>query len=172
MILTNDETLAKRAKHITTTAKADPKEYFHDEIGYNYRLVNILAAMGVAQMEQLDVFLSRKKQIVEFYNIRLSQIVGFENQKVLIDVKPNYWLYTIKLPNAKELLMYLNDLKIEARPFWIPMNQLPANNQDIYFTETDVSNQIYDNCVSLPCSTSITDEELRSVVDAVLEFYD
>jgi perosamine synthetase len=171
MILTDDEELAKKAKHLTTQAKAKPDEYFHDEIGYNFRLVNVLAAMGVAQMEQLITFLKRKAEITAFYNARLSKIEGFVNQKILLDVNPNYWLYTIKIPRAKRLLAHFKNLAIEARPFWVPMNQLPANANDLYYTKTDVSNQIYDTCVSLPCSTNITDEQLEIVVKHIEQFY-
>ena len=171
MILTDDEGLAKKAKHLTTQAKAKPDEYFHDEIGYNFRLVNVLAAMGVAQMEQLTMFLKRKSEITAFYNARLSKIEGFVNQKILVDVNPNYWLYTIKIPRAKSLLAHFKNLAIEARPFWVPMNQLPANESDLYYTKTDVSNQIYDTCVSLPCSTNITNEQLEIVVKHVEQFY-
>jgi perosamine synthetase len=171
MILTDDEALAKRAKHITTTAKADPNEYFHDEVAYNYRLVNILAAMGVAQMEQLEGFLKRKVEIRDKYNAELSQIEGFANQKILDDVKPNNWLYTVKLPRSKELLTYLKSHHIEARPFWVPMNRLPANQQDMYIQEKDFARQIYQNCVSLPCSTSISDSEIERVIEKVKEFY-
>ncbi len=171
MILTDDEALAKRAKHITTTAKSSPKEYFHDEVGYNYRLVNILAAMGVAQMEQLEVFLKRKVEIRDNYNIRLSKIEGFVNQQILTDVQPNNWLYTVKLPRTKELLNYLAEHKIEARPFWIPMNQLPACVSDLYISHNNHSEHIYQSCVSLPCSTGIKNEELIQVVELVTEFY-
>lgn len=171
MILTDDEGLAKKAKHLTTQAKAKPDEYFHDEIGYNFRLVNVLAAMGVAQMEQLTTFLKRKAEIKAFYNARLSKIEGFVNQEILADVNPNYWLYTIKIPHAKSLLAHFKNLAIEGRPFWVPMNQLPANESDLYYTKTDVSNQIYDTCVSLPCSTNITNEQLEIVVKHVEQFY-
>lgn len=171
MILTNSEVLAKKAKHITTTAKADPDEYYHDEVAYNYRLVNVLAAIGVAQMEQLDGFLERKKEIFDFYNERLKHIEGFSNQKVLENIKPNYWLYTVKLPQSRELLKHLKAKKIEARPFWIPMNRLPANHQDIYINQEDISNQVYQNCVSLPCSTGITNEQLEMVAEVITQFY-
>jgi perosamine synthetase len=171
MILTNDEELAIKAKHLTTQAKAKPDEYFHDEIGYNFRMVNVLAALGVAQMEQLNVFLTRKAEIVEFYNSRLSKIEGFVKQKVSDEVSPNNWLYTIKLPNAKKLLLHLKSVSIEARPFWVPMNQLPANVKDLYYSKKDISDKIYDTCVSLPCSTNITDEQLEMVVKNIEEFY-
>ncbi len=88
MIVTNDEKLSKRAKHLTTQAKSDPFEYMHDEIGYNYRLVNVAAAMGVAQMEQLPLFLTRKKEIIAFYKKELEGIGDIEFQQVSKDVNP------------------------------------------------------------------------------------
>jgi perosamine synthetase len=171
MILTNDEALAKRAKHITTTAKSDPMEYDHDEVGYNYRLVNILAAMGVAQMEQLPDFLKRKKQIADLYNQALLSIEGIIPQKITEGVEANNWLYTVKAPRAKELLQFLNENQIQARPFWIPMNRLPFMKNAPYITENDVAGSVYGQCVSLPCSTNITDEEVQIVIGLIKQFY-
>jgi perosamine synthetase len=171
MILTDDETLAKRAKHLTTQAKADPFEYFHDEIGYNYRLVNVLAAMGVAQMEQLPGFVSRKKEIAARYRERLGKLDGIGFQKTLSGVEPNEWLFTIRAPRQRDLLKYLNGLKIESRPFWVPMNQLPMLRNDLYVTEQNVSQAVYENCLSLPCSTSLTDAQHDEVCRTIENFY-
>jgi perosamine synthetase len=171
MILTNDEALAKRAKHITTTAKADAKEYFHDEVGYNYRLVNILAAMGVAQMEQLPNFIARKKQITQMYDSQLLDIEGVIPQKISEGVAANHWLYTVKLPKQRALIAHLQQNQIEARPFWVPMNQLPAMKNDWYITENNISQQIYESCLSLPCSTGISDEEVGQVIHLIKDFY-
>src|SRR5436190_5982158 len=82
MIVTDDEALAKRAKHLTTQAKSDPFEYMHDAIGYNYRLVNVAAAMGVAQMEQLPGFIKRKYEIIDFYKKELQGIGDIKFQQV------------------------------------------------------------------------------------------
>lgn len=171
MILTNDENLAKRAKHITTTAKADAYEYFHDEVGYNYRLVNILAAMGVAQMEQLPAFLIRKKEIADLYNAALLKIEGIIPQQITEGVHANHWLYTVKAPRQKELLAFLGENGVQARPFWVPMNRLPFMSEEAYITEHDVAGNIYGQCVSLPCSTSITDAEIVEVVGLIQRFY-
>ncbi len=171
MILTNEETLAKRAKHITTTAKSDPIEYDHDEVGYNYRLVNILAALGVAQMEQLSGFLIRKQEITAIYNAELLKIKGISPQKITDGVKANNWLYTVKTPTAQELLKYLIENGIQARPFWIPMNRLPFMKNATYITENDVAGSVYGQCVSLPCSTNITDDEVQRVIMLIKQFY-
>jgi perosamine synthetase len=171
MIMTNDEALGKKAKHLTTQAKADPEEYYHDEIGYNYRLVNILAAMGVAQMEQLPAFLERKKAITQRYNEFFRQVDGVAFQEVEDAVKPNFWLYTIKVPMQKQLRKFLKEAGIEVRPFWVPMNRLPAFKNELYHQTEDVSGNIYQNCLSLPCSTGLTDEEQENVIASIGKFY-
>jgi len=171
MILTNDEKLAAKAKHLTTQAKADPNEYYHDETGYNYRLVNILAAMGVAQMEQLDAFIRRKKEVAQMYKNGLSFIDGFKTQEVIEGVEPNHWLFTVKVAKKAELIAYLRSKGVEARSFWVPMNRLPMMGKDLYFTHNDISQEVYQACVSLPCSTSIKDEEVSQVIQFVKDFY-
>ncbi len=171
MILTNDEALAKKAKHLTTQAKADPNEYYHDETAYNYRLVNVLAAMGVAQMEQLPDFIVRKKQVAVLYNEHILPIEGVVPQQITDGVAPNNWLYTVKVERQAELLPYMRSKGIEARPFWVPMNRLPMMKNSIYVQEHDVSSEVYQRCVSLPCSSSITDEEVLTVIDVLKTFY-
>jgi perosamine synthetase len=171
MILTNDIELGKKAKHLTTQAKTEGVEYFHDEVGYNYRMVNILAALGVAQMEQLPGFIARKKQITKLYNQGLSNIAGFKPQIITSNVKANCWLYTAVFNRSKELSAFLDNYGIQTRPFWVPMNQLPSFSKDIYYHENDVSGSVYGNCLSLPCSSNLTDDELTNVIEKVNQFY-
>lgn len=167
MIVTNDEALAKRAKHLTTQAKSDSFEYIHDEIGYNYRLVNVAAAMGVAQMEQLPLFLERKKQIIAFYKQELEGIGDISFQQVLDDVNPNWWMPTIRTSKQRELLKLLNENKLQSRPFWVPMNQLNMFRDNIYFHRNNCSDFIYKHCLSIPCSTNITEQELETVANTI-----
>jgi len=171
MIVTDDEALAKRAKHLTTQAKCDPFEYMHDAIGYNYRLVNVAAAMGVAQMEQLPGFIKRKYEIIDFYKKALDGVGDIKFQQVSTDVKPNWWLPTIMTNKQKEVLKALNDNKMQSRPFWVPMNQLPMFKNDIYYNHTDRSNFVYQHCLSIPCSTYITDADLKAVSDKIKECF-
>lgn len=167
VIVTDDEELAKRAKHITTQAKADPMEYFHDEIGYNYRLVNVLAAIGVAQMELLPQFIERKKEVDKFYRNQFAELEVIKFQKVIYGCNPNCWLFTFSTPKQKELLKELNSKKLQSRPFWVPMNQLPMFKGELYVNHDDISGQIYQTCLSIPCSTNITNEELEAVASTV-----
>jgi perosamine synthetase len=171
MIVTNDEVLAKKAKHLTTQAKSDPFEYMHDAIGYNYRLVNVAAAMGVAQMEQLPSFIARKKEIIAFYKKELAGIGDIKFQEVSDDVIPNWWLPTIFTTKQKEVLKVLNDNKMQSRPFWVPMNQLPMFTNDIFVHDNDVSDFVYKHCLSIPCSTNITNEELQGVAEKIKSLF-
>ncbi len=171
MIVTNDEALAKKAKHLTTQAKSDPFEYVHDEIGYNYRLVNVAAAMGVAQMELLPAFLKRKKEIIAFYKKELLGVGDIEFQDISADVNPNWWLPTIKTSRQRDVLKILNDHKMQSRPFWVPMNQLRMFTGNIYYNKTDRSDFLYKHCLSIPCSTNITDAELKGVADKIKEVF-
>ncbi|MBK7734345.1 MAG: LegC family aminotransferase [Chitinophagaceae bacterium] len=171
MIVTHNEAFAKKAKHLTTQAKSDPFEYIHDEIGYNYRLVNVAAAMGVAQMEQLPGFLKRKKEIIAFYKNELNSIADISWQQVNDDVNPNWWLPTIKTTKQRQVLKLLNDAKMQSRPFWVPMNQLRMFKDEIYYHKTDRSDFIYTHCLSIPCSTNITHADLKAVADKIKEAY-
>ncbi len=167
MIVTDDEALAKKAKHLTTQAKSDPFEYIHDEIGYNYRLVNVAAAMGVAQMEQLPGFLKRKKEIIAYYKKELTGTGDIKFQEVSNEVNPNWWLPTIFTKKQKAVLKILNGHKMQSRPFWVPMNQLRMFKNDIYINKNDRSGFVYQHCLSIPCSTNITDEEMQGVCDKI-----
>lgn len=169
VIVTNNEELAKKAKHLTTQAKSDTFEYIHDEVGYNYRLVNVLAAMGVAQMELLPSFVKRKKEVDAYYRQQLDRLDDISFQEISSDVDPNCWLFTFRTRHQKALLKELNERKLQSRPFWVPMNQLRMFEKDIYVTINDQSNQIYQQCLSIPCSTNITQEELDKVVEAIRE---
>jgi perosamine synthetase len=171
VIVTDNEELAKKAKHLTTQAKSDPFEYVHDEVGYNYRLVNVLAAMGVAQMELLPSFVKRKKEINSFYRKQLDGTGDITFQEVKADVDCNYWLFTIMTEKQKDVLQVLNDNHMQSRPFWVPMNQLPMFRKDVYYTKDDRSGYIYQRCLSIPCSTNIKDIELTAVVEKIKSVY-
>jgi perosamine synthetase len=168
MLLTNDASMAKKAKHITTQAKSDSFEYIHDEIGYNYRLVNVLAAMGVAQMEQLPEFIKRKKEIRDTYLSGLGGSIGITFQKQTDNVIPNNWLFTLLAERQKETIQVLTKNQIQVRPLWVPMNELPMFQNCVYVNENAVSKAVYSKSLSLPCSSSITNEELNKVISTIL----
>ena len=128
VIVTDDEELAKKAKHISTQSKVPHAwEYNHDQIGYNYRMPNLNAALGLAQLEQLDVFLEKKrilaKQYQEFFNKQ--GIQTFEERE---NEQSNYWLNTIILNSLEERNVFLEEMNkagVMTRPIWQLMTKMP-----------------------------------------------
>lgn len=171
MILTNDKDIAKRARHITTTAKTDPLDYFHDEVGYNYRLVNVLAAIGVAQMENFESILKRKKEIDALYRSELKGIGDIKFQENDSKSDPNCWLFTFRTKKMRALLNHLNSNEIQCRPFWTPMNNLPMYKDLKYISKNDISNKIFKQCISIPSSSNLTIEDQCKVISEIKNFY-
>jgi dTDP-4-amino-4,6-dideoxygalactose transaminase len=127
-ILTNDSDLARRAKHLTTTAKVPHGwEYIHEEVGYNYRMPNINAALGCAQLEELESFIASKRNLYEKYRGAVSQIDGVEVFSEPAGTRSNYWLQTLLLDEDQgdlrdDILEALNNTGLMSRPAW---NLLP-----------------------------------------------
>ncbi len=157
MILTDDEALAKMAKHLTTQAKVPHAwEYVHDHIGYNYRLTNLNAAMGCAQMESLDHLLSLKRSLAEAYsNFFKTSELGFFTEPA--HCKSNYWLNVLIAKDRAErdeILEYTNKNGVMTRPIWELMNRLPM----FAHCQTDgLENSIWfaDRVVNIPSSAII-----------------
>ena len=171
MLVTDDLELGKRAKHITTTAKTNPLDYFHDEVGYNYRLVNVLAAIGVAQMEQFPKILQKKKLLDLIYREELGSLQGIIFQEHIKESDPNCWLFTFRTKEMRKLLDYLNSNGIQSRPFWTPMNRLPMYSKLEYTTKSDITGQIFSECISIPSSSNLTEEQQEVVINAIKKFY-
>ena len=127
MLITDDEGLAKRAKHLTTTAKVPhPYEFVHDQVGYNYRMPNLNAALGCAQMERLTEFLQVKLRVAKHYKSFLESInVNFAGPRD--GARSNFWLNAIVLDSLQErdaFLVYTNDKEVMTRPVWRLMTSL------------------------------------------------
>jgi perosamine synthetase len=127
-IVTNDEALGRRGKHLTTTAKQPHSyEYLHDEIGYNYRMPNINAALACAQLQNLDVFLEKKKKLAGKYR-RFFENKGLRFREELPGTSANYWLMCLELQNRKDRDLFLtetNKAGVMTRPIWQLMFKLP-----------------------------------------------
>jgi len=159
-IITNDETLAKIAKHITTTAKVPhPWEYIHDMIGYNYRMPAINAALGCAQLEQLPIFLEKKRKLAEYYASIIKNIEGVKFFTEPPYARSNYWLNTIILDKSDEdmrdlILKQTNENGIMTRPVWRLINSL-----EIYrnFPSMDlaISKNLEKRIINIPSSPSL-----------------
>ena len=165
MIITDDEVLAKRAKHLTTQAKEEGMEYIHNEIGLNYRLINILAAVGVAQLEEIENFVEIKRRNFNLYKKLLA-----DTQYTLLN-EPNYaksnkWFYAVLCKDKKEkqfLLKHLNSNGIQARPLWF-LNHLQKPYVKCQSYKIEKALKMYDTIVTIPCSINLTEKEIKKVV--------
>jgi perosamine synthetase len=154
-IITNDDVLADRAKHLTTTAKVNHCwEYVHDEVGYNYRMPNLNAALACAQLEQLDGILSDKRELANAYNEFFSNVDWCNFVKEPEGCKSNYWLNAVIMPDRKqrdELLKITNDSGVMTRPIWQLMSDLKMYKN---CPKGDLKNarRLQDRVVNLPSS--------------------
>jgi perosamine synthetase len=171
MLVTDDPALARRAKHLTTTAKIDPVQYDHDEVGYNYRMVNVLAAIGLGQLEQMDDFVKTKRRNLEIYRTYISEIEGLSIHTETWHSDSNYWMFSLVLRkdfkySVRELVAIFAEKKIQTRPIWKQMNTLPMFSECQSY-KCEVSKEIYDQVLSLPSSTNLTEEEIIRVVNVL-----
>ena len=171
MVVTDNERLAIKIRHLSTQAKISHNEYDHDEIGYNYRLSNINAAIGLAQIEQLDEFIKIKRRIASIYKKELSQI----NSEILWEMpwaKSNFWLNTL-ITSSKHKVNILNQLlskKIQARPIWKPIHTLPMYQHCQSF-KIENAQKLYASAINLPSGTSLRNEEVNYILDKIKEYF-
>ena len=172
MIVTDDEVLANKIRHLTTQAKKDPFEYDHDEIGYNYRLNNIQAAMGVAQMEKIEEFVQIKRENAKLYIELLASIKGLEFLEEAEWVKSNYWLFTIKIPKEHKnpLIKHLLSKSIQVRPIWKLISSLPMYS-GFQSYKIDRADGVYESCISLPSSVNLKQSEIEYIAKEIGNYY-
>lgn len=172
MIVTNDEALAKRARHLTTQAKVPDVGYLHDEVGYNYRLTNLAAALGNAQLSRLGEFVDAKRRVAAAYDKAFAELPIVLPPRI-DGMDSTYWLYSVLTADEAErdeLLAFLAARNIGARSLWRPLHAQPA-----YPGATVIGNGVgtalFERGVSLPSSTNLSEESRQRVIDAVVEFY-
>src|SRR5208283_1153623 len=169
---TSNEEWARKAKYLTTQAKDDPTEYVHSEIGYNYRLTNLLAAMGCAQLEQLEAIIAAKRRIANKYAEGLRGVPGFSLMKEASWASSSRWLYTILVESAvfgaesRQLMRSLNSKKIQTRPLWQPIH-LSGAHRGRSATKMPIAEKLYQQALSLPCSAGLGEEEQSRVIEEV-----
>lgn len=171
MIVSSDEALLKKAHHLTTQAKTDDVYYTHDEIGYNYRMTNLQAALGLAQLEQLESFIEIKKDNYKFYKEKLKGIQGLSMLDFNNNIRSNYWFYALYISeeyllNRDEIIQYLASKKIQVRPVWGLINeQKPYLNNQAYNIEK--APHYLNHIVNIPCSSNLTREDVQYVIDCL-----
>ena len=159
-VLIKDPTLAKRVRHLSTTAKvAHPWEFWHDEVGYNYRMPGVNAAIGCAQLKKLQKFLENKRKLALTYEELFKDFDEITYFKEPSYCKSNYWLNAILLkddyqPKKNHILEHLNQHKIFSRGVWVPMHRLPAFGKTPRM-DLSTAESLYDRVINLPSSPSL-----------------
>lgn len=171
MVVTNNQTLFERAKHLKGQGLALYREYWHDIVGYNYRMTNICAAIGLAQLEQADKFINKKVQVANWYMENLKD-VPVKFNKPYGEVKHTYWMCSIlvdKTENRELLRNKLKDFGIETRPLFYPVHTMPmyANK----FRLHPIAEEISLKGMNLPSYPELTKEQVNYVCDIIKSFY-
>ena len=174
MLVTDDPDLAEHARHLTTQAKVPGSAYLHDEVGYNYRLTNVAAALGLAQLERLPQLLARKREIAARYD------AGFEDLPLELPPRvpgldSTYWLYSVLTPGpdtevSGALIAHLKERGVESRQLWRPIHAQPPYAR-AHVVAGAVADDLFARGLSLPCSVDLTDDEQQRVIDSVREFF-
>ncbi len=171
-ITSNNAKVVNHLRYLSTQAKNDPHYYIHDEIGYNYRMTNLQAALGVAQMEKLPEFIRRKHRNYEIYqkefkNFPLAELMQFRKGTF-----PNKWFYSLKIERTKvtitmrEIITLLENKGIQTRAIWGLINeQKPYKNEETY--QIEKAPYYASRILNIPCSTQITEEEILYVAKEV-----
>ncbi len=169
MLVTNNEQWALKAKYLTTQAKDDPIEYIHGEIGFNYRLTNLLAAVGCAQMEQLNGYVLKKREIAVRYCKAFQHVAGVVPMQSAPWAESTFWMYTIlidqndPLASSREVMRTLNSSRIQCRPLWQPMHMSPAHlSADV--VALPVAERLARQGLSLPCSVGLSEADQDRVI--------
>ena len=169
MILTDDESIAIKARYLTTQAKDDPVRYVHDKIGYNFRLTNIQAAIGVAQLEQLPSILKRKEEIYNFYKTSMFDIDGLSIAQVPDYSINNHWMNILQVnsdaygENIEHLIKRLEKNNVQTRPVWkLNHEQMPYNKCHSF--KIDNAKNIVKNSLCLPSSSNLTNKNIKTVI--------
>ncbi|MBI4367482.1 MAG: LegC family aminotransferase [Deltaproteobacteria bacterium] len=172
MVLTDRREWAEKVRYLTTQAKDDPIGYVHNEIGYNYRLTNIQAAVGCAQLERIDEHIAAKRRIAARYTQAFAETAGLLCMREAPWARSVFWLFTILLDPARcglgnrRLLDRLDAAGIQTRPLWQPLHLSPAHRGCPAY-QCDEAARIADRSLSLPSSVALREEEQCRVIQAV-----
>lgn len=169
--LTHDQVLAKKMRELRDHGMNPEKRYWHDIVGFNYRMTNLQAALGVAQLKKLDVFIEKKRQNAKLYNNLLKEIEGVTLQPQMPWAKNVYWLYCVLFSGSKgglrrdELMAKMAEQGIETRPFFYPLNFMPPYKRYAGHGNFDVAEMLSLEGINLPSSVTLTEEAIRQVAN-------
>jgi len=174
MIVTDNEAWGRKAKYLTTQAKDDPVEYIHNEIGYNYRLTNIQAALGCAQMEQLDRYIAAKRKIFSVYSEALTGVSGITLMQEAPWAFSIFWMYTMLVDEAlygmgsRALMRCLSEDDIQARPVWQPLHSSAAH-KDCNSYRIEAAEKLREQALSIPSSVGLSLADQSRVIEAIIK---
>ncbi len=164
MVVSQDSDLVERCRFLSTQAKKDVVYFVHEEIGYNYRMTNLQAALGLAQMEQLEDFVRIKTENYEEYQRCGLNILPFRK-----GIRSNHWFYSFLSKDRDGLIKYLDSCHIQSRPVWQLLHTLkPYQEAQTYKIEKAL--WYYDRIVNIPCSSNLTKEDIARVAACVREY--
>ena len=168
MLVSNNEDWIDKAKFLSTQAKEDFLHYEHKEVGYNYRMSNVLAAIGVAQMEVLDQRVNRRREIFKLYEKELSSIKEITFMPEIPGSRGNRWLSTLcfEKTNPQKIIEVLERENIESRPLWKPMHLQPLFKNDMVI-EDATSQRLFERGICLPSGSSMKDEDVMRVCSII-----
>ena len=175
MVVGDNEELVEKVRFLSSQAKKDTLYFIHDEIGYNYRMLNLQAALGTSQIDQLESFIETKIKNYKIYKEELEKIEGLEILPFVEGIRANHWFYSLKIDKEKygigrdKLLQKLVDAGIQTRPIWgLIHQQKPYSACQNY--EIEKALYYYDRILNLPCSSNLTEKEVYQVIEKIKEF--
>jgi perosamine synthetase len=172
MLVTSNADSAEKARYLTTQAKDDTTEYIHNTIGFNYRLTNVLAAIGCAQTEKLNHFVNRRREINGIYQAHLADVPGVRVLGEADEARSNFWLSAIQINSnlygmsSRQLRERLKETRIESRTMWQPIHLSPAH-QNAVSLPCPVAEKVFETALCLPSSSFLTDEEVLRVISVI-----
>lgn len=169
MVVGNNEVLMKKLKHLSTTARVTA-EYDHDMVGYNYRMTNIQAAVGCAQLERLEEFVEKKREIRSFYAQAFTDMINISTFPISKETNSACWfsgivLNTGGLDEVRKICLKLKEAGIEGRSFWKPIHLQKPYKDALITNSLEFASNLWNRIITLPCSTGITKFELNYVAD-------
>jgi dTDP-4-amino-4,6-dideoxygalactose transaminase len=175
MLLTDDAAIADRARYLSTQARQPAVHYEHTEIGYNYRLSNVLAALGLAQLERLDEMIGRRRALREEYARLFAGVSGVDVFQRAGDEDDNCWLTAVTVDpgaagwSSDDLRVALDEAGIESRPLWKPMHRQPVFTGSRSFLNGS-ADHLFDTGLALPSGSALTTDQIGTVLAAVRSF--
>jgi dTDP-4-amino-4,6-dideoxygalactose transaminase len=172
MILTNGQEYGGRAKYLTTQAKDDEVRFVHNDVGYNYRLTNVQAALGVAQLEQLPKYLDVKRKNYLAYKDAIDAIPGLHLAETPDYAANNHWMYALQIDRARygldreQLMATMASHKIQTRPLW-QLNHLQRPYTNCQHYQIHRANHLLEVTLNLPCSVDLTPPQIQRVIQVL-----